>query len=197
MARVRPRTAAAVLVATLLVSAAGGYALSRANDDDTELDASMDTPGTFLEPNPGLPTAPQLDGDPLPDIAVADLAGNDVSFADLVGQPLVVNIWFSTCVPCRQEMPAFGEIHRELGDEVRFIGLNYLETAEAARRFADEYGAGYEQLLDQGGDFTNELKIGNFPATLFIGANGRIVDLHQGAFDADELRSAIQEKLLP
>ena len=74
---------------------------SRANDGSADLDASLDTPGTFDEPSPGIPTAPQIAGDPLPDVAVQDLQGNELKLTEFAGQPMVVNIWFSTCVPCK------------------------------------------------------------------------------------------------
>ena len=186
-----------VLGVTLAASIAAGFAWSRANDDGSDLDASLDTPGTYVEPSPGIPTAPQLAGDPLPDVAVTDLDGNEVRFADLIGQPMVVNIWFSTCVPCKTEMPAFGQVQGELGDDVRFIGLNYSESADVASSFASDHGARYEQLLDAEGDFTSALQIGNFPATLFVDATGRIVELHQGALDADTLTATIRKDLLP
>jgi thiol-disulfide isomerase/thioredoxin len=198
MAFARPPTAAAVFGITLVASAAGGYAWSVANGvdaDNTGDSVSLDTPGVFEEPS-AIPTAPQLEGDPLPDVVLADLSENPIPSSELIGRPAVINIWFSTCVPCKLEMPAFAEVHRDLGDEVRFIGLNYLESASTAEEFAAEYGAQYEQLLDTEGEFTNSLEIGNFPATLFVDSNGRIVELHQGALQVESLTATIREELL-
>ncbi|NDD87046.1 MAG: TlpA family protein disulfide reductase, partial [Actinobacteria bacterium] len=31
--------------------------------------------------------------------------GRTISSADWIGTPLVLNFWYSTCEPCRREMP--------------------------------------------------------------------------------------------
>ena len=83
--------------ATQLPSA---YAL----DDDITLPSA----GTFTEPGLGNDL---VEGEKLPNVdAVRDPAGNEVSTADLVGQPLVINVWATSCAPCKEEMPALARI---------------------------------------------------------------------------------------
>ena len=47
-------------------------------------------------------------GDPV-ELTGADLDGTDVDLADLRGKPVVVNIWWSECPPCRVEQPDLNE----------------------------------------------------------------------------------------
>ncbi|MGD9701875.1 MAG: TlpA family protein disulfide reductase [Acidimicrobiia bacterium] len=197
MARVRPRPLIAALAVTLLVSALVGFVLSRGDEaNDTVTDGvQLDTPGTFDEPSGGIPTAPDIGGETLPDVTVQSLDGSDLSLADLTGQPLVVNLWYSTCVPCKKELPDFAAVHQELGDEVRFVGLNLQDSADRAERFARDAGVGYEILLDPDQQTSLALDIAIFPSTLFVDSSGRIVELHQGALTADELRALIAETL--
>ena len=196
MARVRARPLIAVLAVTLIVSALAGFALSRGDQtDDTASDAvQLDTPGTFDEPG-AIPTAPEVVGLRLPDVTVRTLDGSDVSLGALTGQPLVINLWYSSCVPCKKELPDFAAVHRDIGDEVRFVGLNLQDGADRAERFAREAGVGYEILLDPEQQTSVALDIAIFPTTLFVDGSGRIVELHQGALTADELRAAIADKL--
>jgi thiol-disulfide isomerase/thioredoxin len=98
-------------------------------------------------------------------------------------------------VPCKKELPAFAAVHQELGDRVRFVGLNLQDTPERAQRFARDAGVGYEILLDTDQQIALDLDLANFPSTLFVDASGHIVDLHQGALTADELRALITNKL--
>jgi len=196
MARVRARPLIAVLAVTLIVSALAGFALSRGDQtDDTASDAvQLDTPGTFDEPG-AIPTAPEVVGLRLPDVTVRTLDGSDVSLGALTGQPLVINLWYSSCVPCKKELPDFAAVHRDIGDEVRFVGLNLQDGADRAERFAREAGVGYEILLDPEQQTSVALDIAIFPTTLFVDASGHIVEVHQGALTADELRTLIADKL--
>ncbi len=196
MARVSKRTAAAILAATFAASVAGGFAWSRLNgtgarDDDTVV---ARTPGVYDESAGSIPLAPELGGAPLPAVAITDMQGNSVPVSSLVGQPLVINLWFSSCVPCAEELPAFAAVHAEVGDRVRFVGIDPQDSAAKAESFAADHGVRYELYLDRG-DLIGALKIGTFPATLFVDASGKIVKLRQGAFDAGALRAAIEEYL--
>jgi len=196
MARVRARPLIAVLAVTLAASALAGFALSRGDQtDEVAGDAvQVDTPGMFDEPG-AIATAPEIVGLRLPDVTVRTLDGSDVSLGELSGQPLVVNLWFSSCVPCKKELPDFAQVHRDIGDEVRFVGLNLQDGPDRAERFAREAGVGYEILLDPDQQTSVALDIAIFPTTLFVDGSGRIVELHQGALTADELRALIADKL--
>ncbi len=57
-----------------------------------------------------------------------DLDGDDVDLADLRGKPVVVNVWWSECPPCRVEQPDLNEAAAELGDSVAFLGLNIRDS---------------------------------------------------------------------
>ena len=67
-----------------------------------------------------------------------------------------------------------------------------MDTVDAMKRFADDRGVRYELLRDDGFAFTDGLGIVAFPATLFVDADGRIVD-QIGAIDDDELRDKLAE----
>ena len=80
-----------------------------------------------------IPVATDVSGEPLPDIETEALDGDAVPLRSLTGEPLVLNFWYSTCLPCRKEMPAFQQVHEELGPRVRLIGINP-STAPSGRR---------------------------------------------------------------
>ena len=43
-----------------------------------------------------------------------DLEGNEVSLSDFVGQVVLVNNWATWCPPCREEMPEFQSLFRDI-----------------------------------------------------------------------------------
>lgn len=196
----RIKVLVASLATAVVVSVVGGWALSRSGDDTSSADTStgddevavLDTPGTAQIP--GIETNDQVDGDPLPSIELFTNDGEAIDTDDLRGRPLVINLWYSTCEPCKRELPAFAEVHAEFGDRVRFIGVNPQDVPETNESFARERGVQYELLLDRDGAFTVELGVARFPSTFFVSADGTIVR-QSGVLEADDLRSYVEELL--
>ncbi|MGH9133581.1 MAG: TlpA family protein disulfide reductase, partial [Ilumatobacteraceae bacterium] len=179
----------------------GGWAVSRAvfGDDDASPGGGdggdlgsvvLDEPGEYQQPVDG--DNREVAGDVLPDVVLTDAAGLETRSSSLVGQPLVVNLWYSTCIPCKRELGEFAEVHREVGDRVRFVGVDPFDSVDVMVRFASDRGVGYELLRDEANQFVDALGVINFPVTLFVDADGVIVD-QAGELDGDELRSRIAE----
>jgi cytochrome c biogenesis protein CcmG/thiol:disulfide interchange protein DsbE len=114
---------------------------------------------------------------------------------DLRGRPLVLNVWASWCGPCRKEMPAFQQVYLKAKDKVGFLGLDYLDVADAARRFAAQTGVTYPLAADPKGQAGAKLGVAALPTTLFIGADGTLRGRHPGAMTATQLRAAIRNYL--
>ena len=60
----------------------------------------------------------------LPDVELIGVGETTVTTSSWVGEPLVINFWFSTCIPCATELVDFAEVDAARGDEVRFVGVN-------------------------------------------------------------------------
>jgi peroxiredoxin len=190
--KIRPR----LLVASLLVAVVvvGIFAWTRRSDgDDTALDATLQDPGAVVTyPNDGLGNA-DVQGDPFPRVVLLDRDDNEVSTADLLGQPLVVNLWYSTCAPCAKELPEFAEVDAET-DDARFIGVNTLDSVEVMERFARERGVEYDLYRDEFAELADAIGATAMPITLFVTSDGTIVE-QTGPLDADELRAKIADLL--
>ncbi len=189
------------LAAALVVSVVGGWALSRDGEDTSGDDpagagddevAILETPGTAQIP--GIETNDEVDGDPLPSIDLFTNDGDAINTDELRGQPLVINLWYSTCEPCKRELPAFAEVQAEYGDRVRFVGVNPQDVPATNESFARERGVQYELLLDRDGALTVELGVARFPSTFFVAADGTIVR-QSGVLEADDLRTYVEELL--
>ena len=189
----RPRLLAGSLAVAVVVSAVGGYVWSQTVADDSPvadavLDDSQDR--TIPDEVSGIPTNDSVEGEPLPAAVVLDAAGGEISTQSFLGQPTVINFWFSTCVPCERELPDFAEVHAEVGDDVRFIGINTIDSAPVMERFASERGVTYELYQDTFAEFVEAVGIAAFPQTLFVTSDGQIVD-QTGVIDADGLREKV------
>jgi peroxiredoxin len=186
----RPRLLAISLLVALVVGGTAGWLLADRQGDDPD---RLGTPGADTLPADGIPVATDVSGDPLPDVETLALDGTAVPLRSLTGKPLVLNFWYSTCLPCRKEMPAFQQVHEELGASVRIVGINPLDSAGRAQDFADEVGVMYELLRDPDGRATAGLGVARFPTTVFVTADGTVLDAAPGEMSANELRTRIEE----
>lgn len=187
-----------VLIASLgvavVVSILGGWAISRGDADgfDPEDDITLGTPGVVQIPS--IETNASVAGTQLPTAMLEDNAGNSVSTADLVGQPLVINYWYSTCAPCKKELPDFAAVHADLGDRIRFVGVNPYDTPAVNETFARDRGVQYELLRDPGDSYGSTIGVATAPFTIFVRADGTIAR-QTGVLDEATLRQYAEELL--
>lgn len=105
--------------------------------------------------------------------------GREVTLADFRGRTILLNLWATWCVPCRQEMPALDKLQATLGGE-RFevVAVNIdTRNAEKAEAWLKETGIrSLAHYSDQSGKVFQDLKaVGRafgMPTTLLIDGNG-------------------------
>ena len=132
----------------------------------------------------------------LPVVELPVLGGDElVATPCLVGQPLVVNFWAEWCEPCKDEMPALQAVHEALGEQVRFVGVDYQDRTQAALDFVEQVGVTYELLADPDGEFFDAVSGRATPQTLLVDAEGQIVYRHAGPVTEQGLTDLIAEHL--
>tara|TARA_B100000767_G_scaffold264955_1_gene280475 strand:- start:133 stop:654 length:522 start_codon:yes stop_codon:yes gene_type:complete len=86
----------------------------------------------------------------------------------------IVNIWASWCVPCRTEHPLLMELSKN--KLVKLIGINYRDNSNNAKKFINEFGNPYSQIiLDNEGTLSVELGAYGVPETFIINKNKKII----------------------
>lgn len=189
----RKRLLAGSLGVVTVASLALGYWLSGPGEATHRVDDDV-TIGSQEDPGSANGSRPERDAR-LGSADVQTLAGSTVNTDELLGSPMVINVWYSTCTPCAKELPAFAAVHRELGDQVRFVGIDAFAPSQREEDFARELGVQYELLYDASGEFAVANGIVTAPVTLFVAADGTIVR-QTGQLDAERLREIIVEELL-
>jgi thiol-disulfide isomerase/thioredoxin len=179
----------ATALAVVAAVAAGAAVEAIAGDDDVTPEAELvfrpedrDDQGLVLE---------DPSGEAVPADRFSTLDGRLASFGDYAGRPLVVNFFAEWCQPCRAEMPAFEEVHQELGEQVAFLGINANEPVEAARRIVEDTGVTYDIGRDPNGALMEAFGVTALPATFVIAPDGTIASSHPGELDGDDLRAAL------
>lgn len=131
-------------------------------------------------------------GEPVPEVHLTDFEGEEFSLQDYEGRPLVVNFWASWCPFCVAEMPDFEKVHRSVADEVTFLGIDQCEScqggsADAARDLARQTGVTYRLAEDPDGSVFVAFGGSSMPTTVFIDADGRLVEHVGGMLTESQL----------
>ncbi|UVI37127.1 TlpA family protein disulfide reductase [Brevibacterium spongiae] len=135
-------------------------------------------------------------GEPL-DIEFETLDGKTMSLAELRPTPVVINLWYAACPPCRKEAPDLKSVAESFGDRAQFIGVNVRDQAAAANAFIQNYQVPYPNMLDSNGDMVSLLSgvlpPQATPSTVVLDAEGRAAARVVGEIDASTLRGLIED----
>lgn len=123
----------------------------------------------------------------------ATLDGDTVTLASLRGQVVLLNLWATWCVPCREETPYLQSLYEEYADEgLRVVGIS-LDTGDAADQvaaFVDDYEVSYTILHDPQMRGMELYQVPGLPATFLIDREGTLQWIRYGPIlegDADFL----------
>jgi cytochrome c biogenesis protein CcmG/thiol:disulfide interchange protein DsbE len=144
----------------------------------------------------GLLTPAVRTGDRAPAFALADLDGNPVSLADYEGQVVLLNFWASWCLPCVDEFPVLDEALAAYADEgLAVIGIVYRDRSEAARDFADRFGAAWPMVMDPAEAVAEAYGVFGPPESWLIDREGRVASRQIGPYDAETLEAELERVL--
>jgi cytochrome c biogenesis protein CcmG/thiol:disulfide interchange protein DsbE len=131
---------------------------------------------------PSTSAAPPV-GRPAPDFTLPLFSGGTLTLHSLKGKPVVLNFWASWCVPCREETPLLVRLHKIYGPKgIMFVGVNVEDNAVAARAFLARYHVDYPVVRSMDDGLIDAYAVPGIPTTVFIGANGVVVDKFTGGF---------------
>lgn len=92
------------------------------------------------------------------------------------GRVAVVDLWASWCEACKETMPKLARLEESYGPKDLVVaGINVGETADTAKRFADETGIEYPLYVDPEFRFADSLAAREVPTLLVFDKSGKIV----------------------
>jgi cytochrome c biogenesis protein CcmG/thiol:disulfide interchange protein DsbE len=132
--------------------------------------------------DPSLVPSPLI-GREVPQFSLPGIGGVDrpgLSTSDFgQGQPVIVNVWASWCVPCRDEHQVLESLKRLTTAPI--YGLNYKDTAEGARSFLEELGNPFTRIgADTKGRVAIDWGVYGVPETYIVDGKGHIAYKHVG-----------------
>ena len=125
------------------------------------------------------------------DVSISDWASVDSAIAAHNGQVVVVDLWSTTCAPCRREFPGLVKLHQQHGAEVACISvsLDYYgaktEPPEsfqpAVTKFLTDQQATFENFIcsDASDEVLAKIDASGVPVVLVYGADGQLAKLFE------------------
>ena len=127
-----------------------------------------------------------------PPLPASVLVPPRTTLGDLRGKPVAVNFWASWCEPCRKEAPALTHVARSLDGRARVVGVNWTDSADAARSWVDDHRWTFPNLRDADGTVGSDYGLSGLPTTFIIDSQGRIDDVLLGPQSESTLREALE-----
>jgi thiol-disulfide isomerase/thioredoxin len=116
---------------------------------------------------------------PMPELKFAGADGAPTSLADFKGRTVLLNLWATWCVPCRQEMPALDRLQASLGSKDFTVVAVNIDTArlERPKTFLNDIGVknlGFyaDNTADVFQVLKGEGKALGLPTTILVGKDG-------------------------
>ena len=117
-----------------------------------------------------------------------------VDRSDLLGAPVLVNVWATWCPTCKAEHEELMRIERTT--DLRLIGVNYKDDRAQAERWLRDFGDPYEFVLeDRDGTLGVELGVYGAPESFLLDAQGTIVYKRVGEINARIWRDELVPQL--
>ena len=139
-----------------------------------------------------------LIGKDAPALEARDLDGAAWTMADGRGRITWVNLWATSCEPCRTEMPAMQRLAEAYGDELLILGLDRGESRESVVGFATRYGVSYPILLDPNLANSHRWSLDpGLPRHWFVDADGVVVREVVGPLEPARMVEILEELIGP
>ena len=166
------------------------------------LGIALAPPAVSAAPAPGLLKALDLagysPGEKPPEFSGRTPEGQTVSLARLRGRVVLLNFWATWCLPCKEEMPVFQQLHRDFTPQgLTVLGVNVREGASEIREYAKELSLTFPLILDRNGKIQVLYGVIGLPTTFLIGRDGMAVARAIGPRDwgSPQARDLIQALL--
>ena len=177
--RSRPLLSLAAGLALIAISLLGFWWLGRQSPDEP---ASADS-------------RPHV-GQPAPDFALRDLAGNTGRLSTLRGQVVLVNLWATWCPPCRAEMPELAALYLAHKDEgFVILGVDDQERDETVSEFLKRNPLPYPVWLDPDSRVSRAYGVDFLPMSILIDRRGVLRAMFPGQSSRAKLEAAIKPLL--
>jgi cytochrome c biogenesis protein CcmG/thiol:disulfide interchange protein DsbE len=132
-------------------------------------------------------------GDPAPDKVLPTLPGpGHGSIAEHRGKWILVNLWASWCIPCREEAPVLERFYRRFRTHgVTVVGIDVQDNSDDAVAFLRDNPTSYPQLRSVGNERSSAFGSIGVPENFLVNPRGRLALIWRQPVDDRILRERV------
>ena len=122
------------------------------------------------------------------------LEGGKIRLEELRGAPVLLELWTTWCLPCREQARIVHELGAELvARDVVVLSVNQGEARVVVEEFVEDQPSAATVTLDQRQVIASRLGIGELPALVLLDRDGAVVAVRQGLTSPDGIVALLDE----
>jgi thiol-disulfide isomerase/thioredoxin len=105
------------------------------------------------------------------------LGGKNISLSNLKGKPTLINLWFTGCAPCIEEMPVLNELKSKYSDKFNFLSIT-MDSESKVNKLLEKHKFNFDHIVNSK-KLTTKMGFNGYPVNLFLDKNG-VVKIIEG-----------------
>ncbi|MCD4830616.1 MAG: TlpA family protein disulfide reductase [Anaerohalosphaeraceae bacterium] len=137
------------------------------------------------------PILKDLYGKEIPDFKFRDLDGNSHKFSSYKGKKIMVVLWATWCLPCKQEVPHLIALRNIMSEKnLAIIAISAGESDAAVQQMAGKMNMNYTvALMSAYPQFLNQLR--GYPTAFFVNPDGTVKIITEGRLYLGDMKSIL------
>ncbi len=125
-------------------------------------------------------------GDVMFDFTVTDQNGTEHTLSKLLEnkKAVAINLWYTTCAPCKMEFPFLQQAYNEYSDDIALVAITPMDDPDSIAAFATENGLTIPMAPCD--PKWNDWMVANaygYPTTIIVDRFGTVAFIHSGSID--------------
>ena len=129
-----------------------------------------------------------------PDVTFMTITGKAITMKSLLGKPVLVSFWATSCPSCVKEIPQLIELHRDFTNQgltIIAVAMEY-DIPSRVLQMTREKAIPYPVVLDPQGKLATAFdKVHYTPIHFLIAPDGSVADQSSGQIDSVAMHTAI------
>lgn len=129
---------------------------------------------------------------PLPKFNIEKQKGGYFSSDSLVGKPTIINLWFTNCPPCIEEIPTLNDLKQKYGSKINTIAITF-QDRNKVMQFNQQYKFDFKILINAK-NYIDALGINGYPKIILLDKNNVVRHIPFGIHSKDPISSSFMLK---
>jgi thiol-disulfide isomerase/thioredoxin len=97
------------------------------------------------------------------------LEGKVINLNNLKGKPTLINLWFTSCAPCIEEMPVLNELKKKFSEKFNFLSIT-MDSESKVKKFLIAHPFDFEHIVNSK-KLTTNLGFSGYPINVILDKN--------------------------